>query len=168
MLAGLTATFGESNDKSGIYGTIASIFLYQAAYHYGVTPLTVLYPPEVLSLECRAVGMSIYTLVTKLSGLLVTMAFPFGMDAIGWKIYIVNASADVLMLAGVVWYYVETRGLTLEEVDRVFEGEKHSDVPDLKAVLEGEAEVGAGTLTKGISIAENQEVEEVVATKTAD
>ena len=153
ILAGLTALYGESENKSGIYGTIAFIFLYNASYAYGITPLTVLYPPEVLSLECRAIGMSIYTLTTKLSGLLVTMAFPFSMAAIGWKTYIINASADVLMLAGVLWYWVETRGLTLEEVDKVFEGEKHSDVPDLKAVLDGEIELSAGVLKKEMSIA---------------
>ncbi|KEF62388.1 uncharacterized protein A1O9_00360 [Exophiala aquamarina CBS 119918] len=152
ILAGLTALYGESGNKSGIYGTLAFIFLYNASYAYGITPLTVLYPPEVLSLECRAIGMSIYTLTTKLSGLLVTMAFPFSMAAIGWKTYIINASADVLMLVGVIWYWVETRGLTLEEVDKVFEGEKHSDVPDLKAVLDGEVEVGGGLLKKEISV----------------
>lgn len=149
ILAGLTALYGESDNKSGIYGTIAFIFLYNASYAYGITPLTVIYPPEVLSLEIRGVGMSIYTLTTKLSGLLVTMAFPFSMAAIGWKTYIINASADMIMLAGVVLFWVETRGLTLEEVDKVFEGEKHSDVPDLKAVLAGEVEVGAGELKKG-------------------
>lgn len=158
ILAGLTAIYGESDNKSGIYGTLAFIFLYNASYAYGITPLTVLYPPEVLSLECRAIGMSIYTLTTKLSGLLVTMAFPFSMAAIGWKTYIINASADVLMLVGVVWYWVETRGLTLEEVDKVFEGEKHSDVPDLKAVLDGEVEVGSGFLKKEITVPSNQEV----------
>ncbi len=53
ILAGLTAVYGNSTDKSGIYGTIALIFLYNAAYAWGITPLTVLYPPEVLSYEIR-------------------------------------------------------------------------------------------------------------------
>ena len=89
--------------------------------------------------------MALYTLTTKLSGLLVTMAFPFALDAIGWKTYIINASADILMLVGVLWYWVETRGLTLEEVDKIFDGEKHSGVPDLKVItgLSVDAEAGA-------------------------
>ncbi|KIX92293.1 uncharacterized protein Z520_12039 [Fonsecaea multimorphosa CBS 102226] len=158
ILAGLTAVYGNSTDKSGIYGTIAMIFLYNAAYAYGITPLTVLYPPEVLSYSLRSVGMGLYTLTTKLSGLLVTMAFPFALDAIGWKTYIINASADIVMMVGVIWYWVETRGLTLEEVDKVFDGIKHSDVPDLKAVTEGEVEVGSELLKTVTSIVENQEV----------
>jgi hypothetical protein len=141
ILGGLTAVYGESANKSGIYGTVACIFLYNASYSYGITPLTVLYPPEVLSYNIRAVGMGIYTFTTKLCGLLVTMAFPFALDAIGWKTYIINASADILMVLFVIVFWVETRGLTLEEVDRVFDGVKHSDVPDLKDLQEGKAEI---------------------------
>ena len=130
LLAGLTALYGESTNNSGIYGTIAMIFLYNATYAWGITPLTVLYPPEVLSFDIRAVGMGIYTFTTKLCGLLVTMAVPFGLEAIGYQFYIVNACADVLMVAGVMIWWVETRGLTLEEVDRVFDGEKRSVVKE--------------------------------------
>lgn len=106
--------------------------------------------------------MGLYTLTTKLCGLLVTMAFPFALDAIGWKTYIINASADILMLAGVLWYWVETRGLTLEEVDKIFDGIKHSDVPDLKAVADGEIELGSDVLKKyvvdGVKVDDKEEV----------
>lgn len=137
ILAGLTAKYGASSNKSGIYATIAMIFIYNATYAWGITPLTVLYPPEVLSYDIRAVGMGIYTLVTKLSGLFVAMVIPFGMNAIGWKVYTINASVDILMVVFVVLVWVETRGLTLEEVDKVFDGMKHSDILDLETVKAG-------------------------------
>jgi hypothetical protein len=41
------------------------------------------------------------------------------------------------MVVFVVLVWVETRGLTLEEVDKVFDGIKHSDVPDLETVKAG-------------------------------
>jgi hypothetical protein len=50
------------------------------------------------------------------------MAMPYALNAIGWKTYIINASVDFLMLAGVILFWVETRGLTLEEVDKKFDG----------------------------------------------
>ncbi|KAG0649446.1 Lactose permease [Hyphodiscus hymeniophilus] len=137
LVGGLTAAYGFSNNTSGIYATIAAIFLYNGAYSFGITPLTVLYPPEVLSYRIRGTGMGLYTLTTKLCGLFVTMVFPFALDAIGWKTYIINASFDILMVAFVVWYWVETRGKTLEEVDICFDGEKHSSVPDLEDLLNG-------------------------------
>ena len=141
LLGGLTALYGDSGNKSGVYGTIAMIFLYNAAYAWGITPLTVLYPPEVLSFDIRAAGMGIYTFTTKLCGLFVTFVVPFGLDAIGWKVYIINASVDILMAVFVVFFWLETRGLTLEEVDRIFDGVKHSDVPDLEAVKDGAAKL---------------------------
>jgi MFS family permease len=76
----LTAIYGHSANAGGVYGTIAMIFVYNGMYSFGITPLTVLYPPEVLSYRIRATGMSLYTLTTKLSGLFVTMVFPFALD----------------------------------------------------------------------------------------
>ncbi|RDW66028.1 hypothetical protein BP6252_09663 [Coleophoma cylindrospora] len=137
LVGGLTAAYGNSSNKSGIYGTIACIFLYNATYNMGITPLTVLYPPEVLSYSIRGTGMGLYTMTTKLCGLFVTMVFPFALDAIGWKTYIINASFDILLVLFVIFFWVETQGLTLEEVDVVFDGVKHSDVPDLSVVEEG-------------------------------
>ncbi|KAF2025691.1 general substrate transporter [Setomelanomma holmii] len=152
VLAGLTAVYGTSGNRSGIYGTIAMIFVYNATYAWGITPLTVLYPPEVLSFDIRAVGMGIYTLVTKLCGLFVAMVIPFGMEAIGWKVYIINGSVDILMVLFVLLVWVETRGLMLEEVDRVFDGMKHSDVPDLEAV-EGAKDI---EILDGTSVTQQQ------------
>lgn len=128
IFGGLTKLYGDSANNSGIYGTIALMFLYNAAYNWGITPLTVLYPPEVLPFEIRGIGMGIYTFTTKCFGLLVTMAVPFGLQAIGWKVYMVNGCVDVLMVIFVLAVWVETRGLTLEEVDDLFDAEKRVKV----------------------------------------
>ncbi|KIW25182.1 uncharacterized protein PV07_10841 [Cladophialophora immunda] len=130
-LAGMTAKFGNSTDKSGIYGTIAMIFLCKAGYDIGINPLTVLYPAEVLSYQIRATGMGLYALTTKMGGLVSTMAIPFSLKAIGWKTYLIFGSVDILYIVLIAIFWVETRGLTLEAVDVKFGGVKHSDVPDL-------------------------------------
>ena len=130
VFGGLTKLYGDSTNNSGIYGTIAVIFLYNAAYNWGITPLTVLYPPEILSFEIRSVGMGIYTFTTKCCGLLAAMAIPFGLEAIGWKFYMINGCFDVLMLIFVISAWVETRGLTLEEVDDLFDKAKRATVAE--------------------------------------
>ncbi|KAF5013504.1 hypothetical protein FDECE_491 [Fusarium decemcellulare] len=130
IFGGLTKLYGSSTDTSGIYGTIATIFLYNAAYSWGITPLTVLYPPEILSYDIRGVGMGLYTFTTKCCGLIAAMAIPFGLQAIGWKFYMVNGCFDVLMLLFVVTTWVETRGLTLEEVDDLFDKDKRARVAE--------------------------------------
>lgn len=71
LMGALTAKYGTSNNTSGIYGTIATIFLFLGAYSFGITPLTVMYGPEVLSYSIRATGMSMFTATAKSCGLLV-------------------------------------------------------------------------------------------------
>jgi hypothetical protein len=65
-----------SSAATGVYATVAMIFLYNGTYAWGITPLTVLYPPEILPFDIRAVGMGLYTFTTKLSGLFVTSSLP--------------------------------------------------------------------------------------------
>jgi hypothetical protein len=40
-----------------------------------------------------------------------------------------------------VWFWVETKGRTLEEIDGIFEGAMHSDVPDLELIYRGQEKV---------------------------
>jgi MFS family permease len=136
---GLTAAYGTSDNTSGVYGTVACIFLFLGAYSFGLTPLTVIYPPEVLNYSMRASGMGVYTIATKICGIFVTWVFPYMFNAIGWKTYIVNASWNILFILFVIFYWVETRNLTLEEVDEKIDGIKHADVPDLETVLREKA-----------------------------
>jgi hypothetical protein len=135
MVGALTKTYGNSTNNSGIYGTVASIFLFQGAYSFGWTPLTVLYPPEVLNYGIRSLGMGIYTFLVNGVGLMVTFAFPFALEAIGWKTYMINGAWDVVELVVVLVFWIETRGRTLEEIDGSLDGEIHSDAPKLNTIM---------------------------------
>ncbi|KAL6362921.1 hypothetical protein LRP88_02321 [Fusarium phalaenopsidis] len=139
LLAGLTAKFGTSHNLAGTYGTIACIFLFLGAYSFGITPLTAMYAPEVLPYNMRANGIATQGILIKSCGVLVTMAFPYMMEAIGWKTYIVNASWNMLMCLYIYFQWVETKGLTLEEIDVLFDGEMHvrQDL-DLEGVKSGD------------------------------
>ena len=53
-----------------------------------------------------------------------------------------NGSWDVLEVVFIWFYWVETKGRTLEEIDEVFEGKKHSDVPDLENIKNGKEDLG--------------------------
>ncbi|KAK0855932.1 hypothetical protein LTS02_010863 [Friedmanniomyces endolithicus] len=51
--------------------------------------------------------------------------------------YMINASWDIPIIGLIYYYWVETRGKTLEEIDAIFEGHKHSDVPDVELIRTG-------------------------------
>jgi hypothetical protein len=153
IIGGLTKLYGQSTDISGIYGTVASIFLFQGCYGFGWTPLTVMYPPEVLSYPLRAHGMGLFTFVGSGVGLvlpfsqpsvsaslilnyslMVVFAFPIALAKIGWKIYMINGAWDVFELLFVNFYWIETKGKSLEEIDEMIEGVRYNDMPDLEDI----------------------------------
>ena len=88
------------------------------------------------------------------------MVLPFGLAAISWKVYIINASVDILMVLYVLVFWVETRGLTLEEVDGIFDGEKHSHVVDLAKVKRGIVDVDPLAVIEGKDVGSPTEVQE--------
>lgn len=66
--------------------------------------------------------------------LLMVFTMPIALDHLGWKLYLINGSWNTLMIAAVAIWWVETKGRTLEELDVLFEGEKHSSAPNLEDV----------------------------------
>ena len=139
----LTAVYGTSADSQGVYGTVAAIFLFQGAYSYGWTPLLYLYPPEVLNYPIRANGMGVFQFANNSVALLIVWTMPIALENIGWKTYMINGAWNVVIVGIILWFWVETKGRTLEEIDEVLEGAKHSDVPDLEMIYKGKEEVGA-------------------------
>lgn len=153
LVGGLTKKYGSSTNISGIYGTVAAIFLFQGAYSFGWTPLLYLYPPEVLNYPIRANGMGVFTFVLNGVALLFVFSFPFAMETLGWKTYMMNGSWDILEVVFIWFYWVETKGKTLEEIDEVFEGTKHSDGPDLENIRRAKEDLAneVGTFTPPLS-----------------
>lgn len=47
---------------------------------------------------------------------------------------------------------METKGKTLEEIDAIFEGEKHSSVPDVEMVRRGEAQIDTSALKQDLEV----------------
>lgn len=120
LVGGLTAHYGDGTNKSGVYATIGSIFLFLGGYSFGLTPLPMIYAPEVLSHSLRGYGLSLVTAFTRCCGLLAVSGLPYGFDAIGWKIYMVNACFNVLLWIMMAVYWVETKSRSLEQIDGLF------------------------------------------------
>ncbi|KAL1867939.1 hypothetical protein VTK73DRAFT_3904 [Phialemonium thermophilum] len=138
LVGALTKLYGTSEYTPGIYATVAMIFIFMGAYSFGWTPLLYLVPAEILNYRIRASGMGFFNFVLNSTALWGVFAFPFALDGIGWKTYMINGTWDVLVLAFVWWYWVEIKGLTLEEIDAVMDGVKHSDAPDVELVEKGD------------------------------
>ena len=53
-----------------------------------------------------------------------TFAMPIALSAIGWKLYLINGAWDALQAIFVAICWIETKGLTLEDIDRLMDGKK--------------------------------------------
>ncbi|KAL1868348.1 hypothetical protein Plec18167_008273 [Paecilomyces lecythidis] len=147
ILGGLTKTYGTSTNKSGIYGTIAVVFLFQACYAFAITPMTSVYPTEVSQYKLRTAGIAIFRFMDCGFGLLASFAMSYAMANLGWKFYIINASYNFLFLAAAYFLFIETKGLTLEEITAKFEG---------PVVLQGETVEPSKSTENKIAIADSK------------
>ncbi|KAG8157847.1 hypothetical protein KVR01_012509 [Diaporthe batatas] len=137
IIGALTKTYGETDYQPGIYASVAMIFVFTACFGFGWIPILFLIPAEMLNFSIRAWGMSMFSFVICVTGIWGNFAFLFALEIIGWKLYIINGAWNIGMFAFIAWYWVEVRGKTLEEIDALIDGKKHSDVPDLELVIRG-------------------------------
>ncbi|KAE9979068.1 hypothetical protein EG328_001100 [Venturia inaequalis] len=115
-IGAMTKAYGTSTNTSGIYGTIAFIFIFQGLYSVSVTPLTTVYAPEIMHYSIRTAGISVFRLFDCIAGLSYSFAMPYAMESLGWKFFMVNAVINIFFFV-VVWFsWVETKGIPLEEI----------------------------------------------------
>ncbi|PVH68388.1 hexose transporter-like protein [Cadophora sp. DSE1049] len=122
IFGGLAKEFGSGTNRSGVYGTISMIFLFQGFYAFSFTPLSTVYPTEILSFKIRTAGISLFRMLTSGFGLVASFAMSYAMADLGWKFYMINASWNVVYLVIVYFFWVETRRMPLEEIALKFGG----------------------------------------------
>ncbi|KAI0122477.1 putative hexose carrier protein [Daldinia grandis] len=149
VIGGLSKMYADnpaSAPQSLVYGNVAVMFLFQGFYSMAWTPLLYLYPPEIFSYSIRANGLAASTLSLNTLACLFVFIMPIGLNNIGWKMYMINGSWDIVIAILIAVFWVETKGKTLEEIDALFEGEKHSSVPDVEMIRTGQAKLDADTM----------------------
>ncbi|KAG2188704.1 hypothetical protein INT44_003843 [Umbelopsis vinacea] len=126
-----------SNPGYGI-GVVAMIYIFMIPYHI-VAPLANLFLTEVAPYELRSKASALFQLMGSIIGLFSSYVNPIAMDAIGWKYYIVYCCVIAVEIVVVYFYFPETKGLSLEEISVIFEGEaaavgagvyRHGDMED--------------------------------------
>ena len=138
MLTAFTAS-APSNPNLA-YGTIASIYLFGIFFSWGWTPLQTLYAVECLENRTRAKGSGANFLFLNVAMIVNTYGISVGIAKIGWKLYLVYIVWICVELVVVYFFFVETKGKTLEELSEVFEAPNPRKASTRKvkvAVLEG-------------------------------
>ncbi|KAF5857216.1 hypothetical protein ETB97_006058 [Aspergillus alliaceus] len=105
------------------WSKVAMAFVFMFFTVFGLTWIAVpwMYPAEVNTQQWRNWGAGIATATNWICNYAVVLATPVGIERIAWRYYLIYAALNILFIP-IVWVcYVETGGLSLEEVDEVFE-----------------------------------------------
>jgi len=118
IVTGLLSSFGNAARANA---GITFIYLFMVVFSFGWTPMQALYPAEVLSYEARAKGLAFLGIVAQVSSLINTFGLPVALEKLTWKVYAIFLVWDLFEVIVIYFFVVETKGLTLEEINEVFE-----------------------------------------------
>ncbi|KAF2468806.1 general substrate transporter [Lindgomyces ingoldianus] len=104
---------------------IAFIWIFSVAYALAWSGLLVAYTVEILPFKIRAKGLMLMNFFIQVALTINQYVNPLGFDHLkpNWKFYTIYSVWLFLELLFVSFLYVETRGPTLEEVAKIFDGD---------------------------------------------
>ncbi|ORX95957.1 sugar transporter [Basidiobolus meristosporus CBS 931.73] len=119
IFAVYTPTDSERQNYS--YVCLAIIFCFVAFFAFTWGPIGWVYPSEIYPNRVRAKCLSITTVTNWTFNFLVGLVVPKLMESIKWGLYGVFAVFGVIMFINVFFFVPETKGLSLEEIDQMFD-----------------------------------------------
>lgn len=118
LCAGL---FNERNNTGAGYGMVAMLFIFYTFYNLAFNALLYSYPVEVLPYHIRAKGFSVLMFVGKGATFINALVNPIGLEALGWKLYLVYVGWLCVETVTVYLFIVETKGPSLEAIAERFD-----------------------------------------------
>ncbi|KAK9326578.1 general substrate transporter [Lipomyces starkeyi] len=125
---------------SGI-AAAAMLFVFEGAFTIGFQATVWVYPSEILPLRLRQRGSAISTAANWICNYIIVQITLPAVTNIGWKTYIIFAVLNALWLPVIFFLFPETKGLQLEDVDRLFAGQDEHVTGDIFVTKGATAEI---------------------------
>ncbi|CDO96534.1 unnamed protein product [Kluyveromyces dobzhanskii CBS 2104] len=101
-------------------GAAVGLFLFIVFFGMSILSLPWIYPPEIASTRVRSVTNAFSTCTNWLCNFAVVMFTPIFIQDAGWGCYLFFACVNFLYLPVIFFFYPETAGRSLEEIDIIF------------------------------------------------
>ncbi|KAL2833854.1 general substrate transporter [Aspergillus cavernicola] len=101
-------------------GAIVGIFLFITFFAFTLLPLPWIYPPEINPLRTRTAGAAASTCTNWICNFAVVMFTPLFAATSGWGVYLFFAAVNLLAVPFAWFFFVETAGRELEEIDIIY------------------------------------------------
>ncbi|KAF4976260.1 hypothetical protein FZEAL_7049 [Fusarium zealandicum] len=124
------------------WGAVAMIWIYVGAFGATWGPVSWVLVAEIFPLSIRSKGSSIGASSNWLNNFAVAFYVPAMLETLEWGTYIFFAGFLAASIAWIYFYLPETKGATLEDMDRVF-GSRTGE-QDAKLLDEARRDVGLG------------------------
>jgi len=122
IVAGTAAGYvHDPSNKAMAIASIAFIYIFGCVFAFAFTSMQPIYPGEVCDNIQRAKGMGVFQVTGGAAGFLNTFVAPIALKNIGYWFYVFFVLWDLFECAIIYFFFVETKGRTLEELDEVFE-----------------------------------------------
>jgi MFS family permease len=118
-----SAVYAKTASSGAGSAVLAMIFLFYGVAGLAWPGLTVSYTVEILPYNIRAKGLTLCFVFTALSGIFNQYVNPIGLLNLEWKYYFVYIVVLVVECLVIYFFFVETRGPTLEEIALLFDGD---------------------------------------------
>ncbi|KAK9770265.1 putative General substrate transporter [Seiridium cardinale] len=109
-----------SGTSSAAKGAAVGLFTYIASFGATWLPLPWLYPAEINPIKTRAKSNAVSTCTNWLFNFLIVMVTPIMITNIGWGTYLFFAAINACFMPIIYFFYPETAGRSLEEIDIIF------------------------------------------------
>lgn len=116
----LTGLTSQPDNSAALKAAVFFIFFYYFVYSQGFLGVPFLYASEIAPVHLRAATCGVSTAVSWLFNFLVVEVTPIAFNNIGYRYFIVYAVVNAVCVAVVYFFYPETAGRTLEEIDEIF------------------------------------------------
>lgn len=121
------------DDEETAKGAVFGFFMYMCFFGATWLPLPWLYPAELSPTKTRAKANAVSTCNNWLFNFTVVMITPVMVEHIGWGTYLFFAAWNAVFIPIIWFFYPETAGRSLEEIDLIFAKGYHEDMSYVKA-----------------------------------
>lgn len=110
----------DASNANAANVTIAFIYLFGIVFSFGWTPLQSMYIAETLTTATRAKGTALGNFLSNVSSAVIQYSSGPAFANIRYYFYLVFVAWDLIETAVIYFYFPETKGRTLEELEEVF------------------------------------------------
>ncbi|KAJ5592035.1 uncharacterized protein N7459_002404 [Penicillium hispanicum] len=119
-MAILAGTTSVTNNTGSLIAAVVFLFVFEFIFTVGYSGLTFLYATEVAPLQLRAAISAVSTSAVWMFNFLLAEVTPVGFDMISYRYYIIFAVLNAAIVPTVYFFFPETNGRSLEEIDEIF------------------------------------------------